>query len=125
MESKKIVLAIDDNLTQLDIFKAILSKKYDLRVVKSASEAMSFLNKSQSDVILLDIDMPNICGFEFLTDIRKIPTYMKVPIIIVSGMTGEDFFRQARNSSAADVLSKPVESEALIKSIEKALVMTD
>jgi len=125
MENKKIVLAIDDNPTQLDIFKAILTQKYDLRVVKSASEAMSFLNKMQSDVILLDIEMPNICGFEFLADIRKIPTYMKVPIIIVSGKTGADFFMQARNSSAADVISKPVESEALIKSIEKALAMAE
>jgi len=125
MENKKIILAIDDNTTQLDIFKAILAQKYDLRVVKSASEAMSFLNKSQSDLILLDIEMPNICGFEFLADIRKIPTYMKVPIIIVSGITGEAFFKQARNSSAADVISKPVESEALIKSIEKALSMVD
>jgi len=123
MENKKIVLAIDDNLTQLDIFKTILVPKYDLRVVKSASEAMSFINKYKSDLILLDISMPNICGFEFLDDIRKIPSYIDIPIIIVSGNTGEDFFTQARNSTAADVLSKPVTSERLISSIEKALAI--
>ena len=121
MENKKIVLAIDDNPVQLDIFKTILSPKFDLRVVKSASEALSFLNKNISDVILLDIEMPNISGFEFLKDIRRIPSYMNVPIIIVSGNTGDDFFAQARSSSAFDVLSKPVTSDMLISTIERAL----
>ena len=120
-EGKKIVLAIDDNVQQLTEFKVFLVPKYDLRVVKSASEAMSFLNKQVSDLILLDIEMPNISGFQFLGDIRKIPSYIGVPIIIVSGNTGEAFFKQARNSSAADVLTKPVKQDVLIATIEKYL----
>ena len=122
-ENKKIILAIDDNVQQLTEFKHMLVPKYDLRVVKAASEALSFLNKNKSDLILLDIEMPNISGFQFLDDIRKIPSYFEVPIIIVSGNTGQDFFNQARNSSAADVLTKPVAPEALIEAIEKALAM--
>jgi CheY-like chemotaxis protein len=121
MADKKTVLAIDDNVQQLKEFKCFLVPKYDLRVVKSASEALGFLNKSKSDIILLDIEMPNISGFEFLHDIRKIPSYMDVPIIIVSGNTGEDFMKKARNSSAADVLTKPVQSSILVEAIEKAL----
>ena len=121
MENKKIVLAIDDNLQQLTEFKLFLVPKYDLRVVKSASDAMSFLNNHESDIILLDIEMPNISGFQFLYDIRKIPSYLDVPIIIVSGNSGEDFLKQARESSAADVLTKPVSQELLISTIEKHL----
>jgi CheY-like chemotaxis protein len=118
---KKIVLAIDDNLVDLDIFKKMLSEKYDVRVVKSASDAIFFLNSNKSDIILLDIEMPNISGFDFLRDIRKIPSYMSVPIIIVSGNTGQEFFNQARNSSAFDVLTKPVNPVVLVETIEKAL----
>ena len=121
MAGKSIVLAIDDNVQQLKEFQYFLVPRYDLRVVKSASEALSFLNKSRSDVILLDIEMPNISGFEFLEDIKKIPSYARVPIIIVSGNTGQDFFSQARNSSAFSVLTKPVVPEVLIETIEKAL----
>ena len=120
-EGKKVVLAIDDNLQQLTEFKLFLVPKYDLRVVKSAADALSFLNKFESDIILLDIEMPNISGFQFLADIRKIPSYIDVPIIIVSGNSGEAFFKQARNSSAADVLTKPVTQELLISTIEKYL----
>jgi CheY-like chemotaxis protein len=118
MENKKIVLAIDDNVQQLTEYKCILVPRYDLRVVKSASEALSFLNKNKSDIILLDIEMPNISGFEFLDDIKRIPSYINVPIIIVSGNIGQAFFEKARNSKAEDVLTKPVAPEKLIETIE-------
>jgi len=65
--------------------------------------------------------MPNISGFDFLYDIRKIPSYIEVPIIIVSGNTDREFFTKARNSSAFDVITKPVGKELLIQTIEKAL----
>jgi len=118
--TKKVILAIDDNLMQLELFQKALGGRYDVRPVKSASDAIHFLNIDQADIILLDIEMPNISGFEFLTDIRKIPSYMDVPIIIVSGNTGQSFFEKARSSSAFDVLTKPVSPEKLIETIEKA-----
>jgi CheY-like chemotaxis protein len=120
MEDKKVVLAIDDNVQQLSEFKAMLGQKYDLRVVKAASEAIAYLNRNSSDVILLDIEMPNISGFEFLEDIRKIPSYLKVPIIIVSGNSGHEFFKKASEYEASAVLTKPVNPEKLIETIEKA-----
>jgi len=125
MADKKMVLAIDDNVQQLSEFKSILVPRYDLRVVKSASEAIGFLNKNKADVILLDIEMPNISGFDFLDDIRKIPSYIIVPIIIVSGNSGREFVTKARNSSAADVLGKPVQPQMLINAIEEALAAVD
>jgi chemosensory pili system protein ChpA (sensor histidine kinase/response regulator) len=118
---KKIVLAIDDNVQQLNEFKSILVPKYDLRVVKAASEAISFLNKSQADIILLDIEMPNIDGFEFLGDIRRIPSYFHTPVIIISGNSGHEFLEKAKKSSAASVLGKPVRPDTLINLIEKNL----
>jgi len=121
MAEKKIVLAIDDNVQQLNEFKHMLVSQYDLRVVKSASEALFFLNSNNADMILLDIEMPNISGFEFLDDIRKIPSYDQVPIIIVSANNGQDFLDRAKSSSATDVLIKPVAPDTLIEKIEKAL----
>ena len=121
MTVKKTVLAIDDNIQQLNEFKTMLGDKYELRIVKAASEAIVFLNKTKSDIILLDIEMPNISGFEFLKDIRNVPSYITVPIIIVSGNTGKDFFDKAKNSGAQAVLTKPVNANVLISTIEKYL----
>ena len=121
MEKQKTVLAIDDNLMLLDMMQKMLSQNYKVVTVTSASHALYYLNSSEADIILLDIEMPNISGFDFLADIRRIPSYMNVPIIIVSGNSGQEFLTQARNSSAFDVLSKPVKREVLINTIEKAL----
>ena len=123
MENKKVVLSIDDNPQQLQEFKAILGARYDFRAVKSASEAISFLNANKVDVVLLDILMPNISGFEFLDDIRKIPSYMDVPIIIVSGNTDADFLTKAGSLKTSGVLAKPVKAEVIVKAIEKALAV--
>lgn len=117
----KKILSIDDDMMLLQLLQKMLSGQYDVHTADSASTAIHFLNENHVDCILLDIEMPNISGFDFLSDIRKIPSYMDVPIIIVSGNTGQDFYRQARNSSAADVLTKPVKKEVLIETIEKAL----
>jgi len=125
MADKKIVLAIDDNVQQLSEFKNMLVPRYDLRVVKSASEAIGYLNKNKSDIILLDIEMPNISGFDFLEDIRKIPSYIAVPIIIVSGHSDREFLTKARNSSAANVLTKPVHQQILVEAMEEALASVD
>ena len=121
MGEKMVILAVDDNVVQLKLFQTMLGEKYDLRPAKSATDALSFLNSSHADLILLDIEMPNISGFDFLFDIRKIPSYMKVPIIIVSGNSGQEFFEKAKDSSAFDVLTKPVNPGKLIETIEKAL----
>ena len=118
---KKIVLAIDDDLTQLKLYQEMLGSQYDFRAVKSASEALAFLNSNVANIILLDITMPNINGFEFLGDIRRIPSYMGVPILIVSGNNDSEFHRKVKNSTAAGVLIKPVLPETLIQAIEKAL----
>jgi CheY-like chemotaxis protein len=123
METKKIIMAIDDNAVQLRLFKEMLVPRYDLRAVKSASEALFFLNSNNVmvDVILLDIEMPNVSGFEFLGDIRRIPSYIDVPIIIVSSNSGREFVEKAKKSTAASVLSKPVNPDVLVRTIEESL----
>ena len=121
MADRKGILAIDDDPVQLKLFRNILEQNYNVWTANSATNAIKFLNANQVDLILLDISMPNITGFEFLYDIRKIPSYMDAPIIIVSGNTGADFYDEARNSSAFDVLGKPVEPDMLVSVIERAL----
>jgi len=118
---KKIVLAIDDDSLQLSVFKGILTPKYELWTVTSASEAMHYIHNYKADVILLDIKMPNVSGFEFLEDIHKIPSYINTPIIVISGFEGSEFPSGYEESTAFAVMSKPVDPKALVENIEEAL----
>ena len=122
MEKKKI-LAIDDSMAQLTTYQGILSSKFIFRAVKSATDALSFLNSNQVDVVLLDIEMPNISGFEFLQDIKRIPSYTHVPIIIISSKSGPEFDNQVNTYGVADVLGKPVDPDKLVTAIEKHLAL--
>ena len=124
MENKKTVLAIDDNQMLLDLLEKMLNDSFNVETANSASTALSYLNTKKIDIILLDIEMPNISGFDFLYDVRKIPSYVKTPIIIVSGHREPEFLEEARNSSAFDVLIKPVRKDVLIKTIEKSLAVS-
>ena len=120
-ENQKSILAIDDNATQLKIFEKILSSRYELALVKTASEALALLKTRDFDVILLDVEMPNISGFEFLHEIRKIPQYMGKPVIIITNHTEKELIGHAEKSSAFGVLIKPVDPEKMIEIVEKAI----
>jgi CheY-like chemotaxis protein len=120
MGDKTVVLAIDDNAAELKAIQSLLSEQYDVRIAKSVPDAMGILETVKIDAFLLDIEMPNISGFEFLHDIRKNPVYMNAPIIIVSGHAEPEFMETAKNSSADDIITKPVTAEMLIKAIKKA-----
>ncbi|MCL1927314.1 MAG: response regulator [Treponema sp.] len=119
-KKQKAILAIDDNATQLKIFEKFLSSSYELALVKSAYEAMGLLQARNFDLILLDIEMPDVSGFEFLHEIRKIPQYMSKPVIIVTSHSEPDILSHAKHSSTSGVLTKPVNSKQLFKAIELA-----
>ena len=120
-EKQTNILAIDDNATQLKIFEKLLNDKYELSLVKSAPEALKLLKIKTFNLILLDIEMPDVSGFEFLHEIRKIPQYMTTPVVIITSHSESEILEHAKNSSASGVLTKPVKSEQLFKAIDLAI----
>ena len=121
MTEKKKILAIDDDPVFLRALAAYLTPSYDLQISKSAVEATAHINENLPDLILLDIEMPNISGFEFLHTIRKQPKFMTIPVIIISGHTETEFIIHAESSGASAVISKPVDKEKLLKKIAENL----
>jgi len=121
MAEKKIILAIDDDPVVLRIFTSLLAPEYDLRFSKSAADAEILMGKVKPDLILLDIEMPDISGFEFLHTIKKNPNYMMVPVVIVSGHSEPAFIEHAKRGGASAVVAKPVKGDDLSKIIKEAL----
>ncbi|MCL1817645.1 MAG: response regulator [Spirochaetaceae bacterium] len=119
--NKKVVLAIDDMATELSIIAAALQPHFDVRVSKSAGGALNFLQNEIVDIILLDIEMPGMSGFEFLHEIKKSQKLRHIPVLVVSSHSDQAFFDHAKQSGAADCVAKPIVAEALLKKVNEVL----
>jgi len=120
MAEKKTILAIDDDPFTLKILINYLSPVYEIVVANSAADATQILSSKVPALILLDIEMPDISGFEFLHTIKKNPRVMKVPVLVVSGHSDAEFVTHAKKSGASDLVSKPIDKDDLFKKIDFA-----
>jgi len=120
MAEKKIILSIDDDQLILRVLTNLLAPAYDIRIARSASDATQLMAQLQPDLILLDIEMPDVSGFEFLHTIRKNPKFMKTPVIIITGHSDEKILSYAEKSGASGVLTKPVDQDELFTKIDYA-----
>ena len=86
------ILIIDDDLMLLKTAEEILSDQYNVSVAKSGIQALNLLNKNIiPDLILLDIDMPQMDGYETLEEIKKISGCELIPIIFLTGFSEMDY----------------------------------
>ncbi|MDR1446945.1 MAG: response regulator [Treponema sp.] len=120
-KKKKIILAIDDTILSLNVIKKILEGDFDVCLAKSIETASMVLKTNKVDLILLDIEMPEMSGFEYLKQLRQIPQYGGIPVIFVTSHATKEFFVQAMSSGAKDFIVKPVSSDILLEKIHLVL----
>ena len=116
-DKKKIVLAIDDNIVMLKVISDLLTPDYDVLTCISAANAIAVMNRLTPSLILLDIEMPDISGFEFLHTIRKNPKFMKIPVIVITSHDETGVHEHAKKHGASSVVMKPVDPEELYQKI--------
>lgn len=109
------VLIVDDDQTARDTLVAILeSEGYDLQQAKDGIQALQILNRLQPDLILLDVMMPAMDGFEVCQRIRATPALAEVPILLLTALDDRDSLLRGIESGADDFLSKPPDRRELI-----------
>ena len=112
---KPTVLAVDDYQPNLIALEAVLSAEYNLVLANSAAEAISILlMKNEVDVILMDIQMPDMDGFEAASEIKKLKDAEDIPIIFITAVYKEDpFVKKGYAAGGVDYFSKPFDPEIL------------
>jgi len=120
-EGKKIILAVDDMAASLTTIRAILQREYDVRLAKSAALALEILKQIKVNLILLDIEMPEISGLEFVGLLKKSPELKNIPVIFVTSHANPQFIDQAMAFEAEGYIVKPFIPEALIKRVKSVL----
>ena len=119
VSNRKIVLAIDDMSENLSLIRSMLEGFFDVRLAKSAKMAIKLLETLKVDLILLDIEMPLMNGFEFIKHIRaNNKENKKTPVIFVTAHANTKFIKEAVKYGAKDYLVKPITAEVLYKKID-------
>jgi signal transduction histidine kinase len=110
-----IVLIVDDDPTAREALVAILEGEgYDLQQAKDGIQALRVLKHLQPDLILLDVMMPAMDGFEVCRRIRATPPLAEVPIILLTALDDRDSLLRGIESGADDFLSKPPDRRELV-----------
>lgn len=122
MDNKDIILIIDDDKSfQFSLKLYLEEKNFLVKTVENALEGFEFLNQELPSVILLDIMMPQISGYQFLEFVRSTPQLSCIPIIILTakGLTADRI--QGYSLGCNAYLSKPFNSEELLSIIQNVL----
>ena len=116
---KKLIMLVDDNPANLRIGKNVLSEKYTLATAPSASKLFSLLENNHPVLILLDIDMPEMDGYEAIKILKAKPETKDIPVVFLTGMTDSRDEEKGRSLGAMDYIVKPFDPPLLIACIEK------
>jgi len=120
------VLVVDDNLQNLELLLAYL-EDVDCQTLSAAdgSEAIDTVKKHHPDLILLDVMMPKMSGFEVCKRIKNDPKTADIPIIMVTALNELGDIERAIDSGTDDFLSKPVNKWELVTRVRTMLKVKD
>ena len=116
---KKIILLVDDNPANLRIGKNVLSNQFTVATAPSAEKMFFLLKDIHPAIILLDIDMPVMDGYQTIEILMSKPETKDIPVIFLTGMTSLQNKEKGYALGAVDYITKPFEPEMLIDCINK------
>jgi signal transduction histidine kinase len=116
------ILPIDDDSKTLMVVGAFLRQRsYEVLVAPDGARGLALAKANAPDLVVCDLDMPGISGFEVLTLIRREPGLSETPVIFLTAHSSRPYQRQGMNLGADDFLAKPVDLEELTAAIEARL----
>ena len=114
------VMVIDDSITMRKVTGSMLERNgYHIMTAKDGVDALAQLENAVPDIMLLDIEMPRMDGFELARHLRNNERYQNIPIIMVTSRTGEKHRERARELSIESYMGKPFREKELLESISE------
>jgi PAS domain S-box-containing protein len=115
------ILLADDNADMLTYLSRILNPYWQVESVKNGVEALAAARREEPDLILSDVMMPNMNGFELLSEIRKDSSISHVPVLLLSARAGEEATIEGLEKGADDYLVKPFSARELLARVRTQL----
>jgi len=121
--TKKTIFLVDDDMTNLTIGKKTLSALYNVYTLNSAEVLFEMLEDIQPDLILLDVNMPEMDGYEAIKIIKADEKTAQIPVIFLTALNNEEMELKGFELGAIDYITKPFSPQLLMKRIEVQLML--
>lgn len=118
-ETKAVLLVVDDAPENLDIAKNLLAAQYVVKAAVNGPMALKIVSKQPPDLVLLDIQMPGMNGYEVCRQLKADPATAAIPVIFLTGES--DVAAQVDSAGGDGYAAKPIDPEVLLPMIEKHL----
>jgi len=114
------VLVVDDSVTVRKVTTRLLERNgFEVRTAKDGVDAMATLQEYKPSVVLLDIEMPRMDGFEVATQMRHSPSLKDIPIIMITSRTGDKHRERAMSIGVTEYMGKPFQEDKLLGAINE------
>lgn len=118
--NKPSVLLVDDSSTNnLLLESALRGLDFNIVTAISGEQALKILQKQEIDLVLLDVMMPGMSGYDVLAKMKNEPKIAKVPVIMVTARSKIEEEKQAKALGAADYFEKPLDLELLVGKVKE------
>lgn len=115
---KNLVLAVDDRPANLQFLGKLLSDNgYEVAMAQNGRQALGFVSKNEPDLILLDIMMPDMDGYEVCRQLKKNPQHRHIPVIFLTAKTAKQDVVRGFDAGGVDYVLKPFHSPELLARI--------
>lgn len=122
---RKIIMLVDDSNFNLTIGKDVLKDKYDVYTLHSGGELLHVIQKKIPDLILLDIEMPGMNGYDVIKKLKKNRLTMDIPVIFLTTLADNQNELKGLSLGAVDYIMKPFSPKLLLKRIETHLLVSE
>ncbi len=122
MESKSKILIVDDERFYINVLVSMLKDHYKLYIAKSGEQALNRISDNLPDLILLDIMMPDMDGYQTCQKIKAHSQWNEIPIIFLTGNTNQASKDKALEVGAVDLICKPISQSIVTALIKTHLV---
>jgi putative two-component system response regulator len=120
---RRIIMLVDDDETILTIGREILEDRYTVYPIPSGEQFFEIIQKVFPDLVLLDIEMPDMDGYEVIKRLKKLDDTSEVPVIFLTSLSDPGCELEGLNLGAVDYVTKPFSPPILVQRIENHLLM--
>ena len=122
MDNRYKILIVDDESFGRQLLEAVLlGENYDLLFAEDGQKAINCIHEFLPDLVLLDVMMPEMDGFEVCQKIRSIDQMKNLPVILITALDDSDSIRKGQKVGASDYISKPFDPAKVLNKVKNLL----